>query len=305
MTGGLYTAGTYGGLYSEGRFALERAGIESAALDARVLLQHATRRSWADLFQNEDEIAAPGEIVSFNEMVARRSAHEPVALIVGAKEFWSLNFKVTPATLIPRPESEHLIERALELIAKVSSGRVLDLGTGTGCLLISFLKERPRMAGMGIDLSAQALEVARANAISHQVLKRCTFSQSDWLEKVAGEFDLVLANPPYLSQAELETAPPEVREFEPPLALSPGTDGLDAYRVIAPGLSRVLKPGGFAVLEFGAGQARSVRAILESAGLDSARIGRDLAGHERLISVRKPIATNGLAAAKKRLESAP
>ncbi len=247
----------------------------------------------------------PGEIVSFNEMIARRVAHEPVALIIGVKEFWSLEFKVTPATLIPRPESEHLVERALELIPKESTGCVLDLGTGTGCLLISFLKERPLMTGVGVDLSAEALEVAKSNAISHEVIQRCTFLRSDWTEEVAGEFELVLANPPYLTEEEFEAAPSEVREHEPKLALSPSTDGLDAYRAIAKGLSKVLKPGGFTVSELGIGQAQKVRALLLSEGLDSVRTGLDLAGHERLITARKPIATKDLGAAKKRLESAP
>jgi release factor glutamine methyltransferase len=305
MTGGLYTAGTYGGLYSEGRFALERAGLENAALDARVLLQHATRRTWAELFDDEAEIAAPGEIAAFNDMIARRIAHVPVAQIAGVKEFWSLEFKVTPATLIPRPESEHLIERALELVPKESCGRILDLGTGTGCLLISFLKERPHMAGVGVDLSIEALEVAKSNAISHEVFQRCTFVQSDWTEKVVGQFELVLANPPYLTEAEFEAAAPEVREHEPRLALSPGTDGLDAYRAIARALPEVLAPGGHAVLELGIGQAAPVKALLESQGLDSVRISRDLAGLDRVITARKPIATKGLGAAKKRLESAP
>jgi len=304
MTGGLYTAGTYGGLYSEGRFALERANIPNAGLDARVLMQHATRRSWAELFDAEDEIAAPGEIAQFNEMIARRIAREPVALITGVKEFWSLEFKVTPATLVPRPESEHLIERALELIPKDSKGYVLDLGTGTGCLLISLLKERPNMTGVGADISPEALEVAKSNAISHAVVQRCAFVQSDWTEKVVGEFELVLANPPYLTEEEFESAAPEVREHEPRIALTPGTDGLAAFRAIAKGLPSVLAPGGFAILEIGISQAQPVRALLESAGLDSIETGRDLAGYERVITARKPIASKGLAAAKKRLESA-
>ena len=305
MTGGLYTQGTYGGLYSEGRFALERANIPNAALDARVLLQYATRRTWAELFEDEAEIAAPGEITAFNEMIARRIAHEPVALITGSKEFWSLEFKVTSATLIPRPESEHLIERALDVIPKNSNGRVLDLGTGTGCLLISLLKERPNMNGVGVDISPEALEVAKSNAISHEVIQRCTFVQSDWIKKVVGEFELVLANPPYLTEEEFESAPSEVREHEPRIALTPGTDGLDGYRAISAALPKVLAPGGYAVLELGIGQAQSVRTFLESGGLDSVRTGLDLAGHERLILGRKPISSKGLAAAKKRLESAP
>ncbi|MFZ1991850.1 MAG: peptide chain release factor N(5)-glutamine methyltransferase, partial [Alphaproteobacteria bacterium] len=212
---------------------------------------------------------------------------------------------VTPATLIPRPESEHLIERALELIPKDSNGRVLDLGTGTGCLLISLLKERTNMTGVGVDLSIEALEVAKSNAISHAVIQRSTFVRSDWTEKAVGEFELVLANPPYLTEEEFESAAPEVRGHEPRLALTPGTDGLEAYRAIARALPKVLKPGGFAVLELGIGQARPVRGLLESQGFDSVRIGLDLAGRERMISCRKPIASKGLAAAKKRLESAP
>ena len=161
------------------------------------------------------------------------------------------------------------------------------------------------MTGVGVDISPEALEVAKSNAISHSVFQRCTFLQSDWTEKVVGQFELVLANPPYLTEEEFRSAASEVREHEPRLALTPGTDGLGAYEAITKGLLKVLAPGGFAVLELGIAQARPVRALLESQGLDSVRIGLDLAGRERLISCRKPIGSKGLAAAKKRLESAP
>ena len=304
MTGGLYTQATYGGLYSEGRFALERANIPNAALDARVLLQEATHRRWAKLFDDEDEIAAPGEINAFNEMIAKRIARTPVAYIAGHKEFWSLDFKVTAATLIPRPESEHIIERALKLVPKSASGRALDLGTGSGCLIISLLRERPGLAGLGVDLSSEALDVARINAMRLGVAGRCSFAVSDWASAVTGRFDIVIANPPYLSKAELAVAEPELREHEPALALCPGTDDLAAYRAIAEALPKVLTPGGWAVVEIGAGQAQAVAEILRSAGLDSIGISPDLAGLPRVVCARNPIDDKGLSAPKKRLESA-
>jgi release factor glutamine methyltransferase len=304
MTGGLYTAATYGGLYSEGRFALERAGIANAALDARVLLQKAIGRTWAKLFDDEDEIASPGEINAFQDMIDKRIAHMPVAYIVGHKEFWSLDFMVNSATLVPRPESEHIVERALQIVPKNAQGRILDLGTGSGCLIISLLMERSCLTGVGVDLSPQALDMARANAAHHGVEHRCTFVVSDWASTVEGRFDLVIANPPYLSADELAAADPEVRDHEPALALSPGTDGLEACRAIAVSLPNLLLPGGWAVLEIGAGQGDAVTALLESVGLDSIGIGLDLAGLPRIVSARNPSHNKGLTRSKKRLESA-
>jgi release factor glutamine methyltransferase len=304
MTGGLHTAGTYGGLFSEGRLALEQAGIPNAALDARVLLSHVTRKPWEWLFSEEDEIASPGEIAAFREAVGKRIRRVPVARIVAHKEFWSLDFELNDSTLIPRPESEHIIERALELMPRDAQGRMLDLGTGSGCLLIALLKERPQLTGIGLDRSFCALRMARRNAERHGVAQRAHFVQGDWTNPLCGLFDLVVANPPYLSEAELEAAEPEVRDHEPRRALCAGPEGLEAYEEITEGLARLLAPGAWAVLEISASQAEKVTALLKARGLDSIGLTPDLAGLPRVLSARKVKETKVLSSPKKRLESA-
>lgn len=251
---------------------LRAAGIESARADARILLEHAERNG-----------------LDFEVLVRRRVAHEPVAYITGHKEFWSLDFEVGPGVLIPRPETETLVEQALcELPDRKQPYRFLDLGTGSGCLLIALLKEFPNAIGVGIDGSAAALFWAEQNVMRHGLGHRCRFRKADWAE-VDGHFDLIMSNPPYISTADVAGLQPDVRDFEPEAALDGGQGGLTAYRAIAPILGRNLKANGIAVLEIGAGQHQFAGRIIEGQGLTIVRAKPDLGGILRCLVVRKPL----------------
>ena len=212
---------------------------------------------------------------------------EPLAYILGSREFWSLPIRVTADTLVPRPETETLVEAALAWVEERRVGeaetRILDLGTGSGCLLLAMLSELPRAWGMGVDLSASALAVARDNADTLELAHRACFAVGDWGSALGGEFDLVITNPPYIVDAELPALAPEIVRFEPRLALAGGADGLAAYREIAPQLRRLLAPGGAAFLEVGAGQAPPVAAMLTANGLQGVDIKTDLAGVGRCL----------------------
>jgi release factor glutamine methyltransferase len=248
---------------------LRAAGIESPGLEVRILWEHANK------------LAVP-----FDSLIARRVGREPIAYIVGHKEFWSLDFEVGPGALIPRPETEALVEQALrEMPDRDGSYRVLDLGTGTGCLLVAFLTEYPNATGMALDSSDAALGWARRNVARHRLEQRVQLVQGGW-EETDGAFDLIVANPPYIRTADLAGLPPDIRNFEPKAALDGGPDGLDAYRGIAPLLRDCLGPRGVALLEIGAGQHHMVREIIEVQGLIVSRIALDLAGIPRCVVVR-------------------
>ena len=203
-----------------------------------------------------------------------------MAQILGEREFWGRAFRVTPDVLDPRPETETLVEAAL---GGPPAGRLLDLGTGSGCLLVTLLAEWPEATGVGVDVSPAALAVARENAERHGVEERATFHRGDWCAGLEGRFDLIVSNPPYIADDELAQLAPEVREHEPRLALAGGPDGLDAYRRLAPELPRLLSPGGRVLLEVGAGQAAAVVTILDEAGLAVGGIRCDLGGHGRVV----------------------
>jgi release factor glutamine methyltransferase len=221
----------------------------------------------------------------FESFVCRRLAHEPVAYIVGHKEFWSLDFEVGAGALIPRPETETLIEHALrELPDRTHPYRILDLGTGSGCLLMSLLREFPNATSVGIDSSDAALSWAKRNVARHGLGERCELSNLDWAE-VDGHFDLIVSNPPYIPTADIAGLQPDVRDFEPKEALDGGPDGLAAYRAIAPVLKRNLRVHGLALLEIGAGQHQMVEKIMGTEGLPT-RTKPDLAGIPRCMVVR-------------------
>ena len=269
------------------RAAAERlsATSDTARLDAELLMAHVlgVSRSQLLLLQMRDE-AAP-HAAGFDRLVERRAAHEPVAHLVGVQEFFGLEFAVTPDTLIPRGDSETIVQAALDCAAQ--DARVLDMGTGSGALLLAFLHERPGARGVGIDASAAALAVASANGQRLGLAKRAQFVQANWLESGwehdLGRFDLVLCNPPYVeSDANLD---PDVREFEPATALFAGPEGLDDYRAIVPQLGKLLVPGGVAIFEIGAGQAEAVGAIASESGF-AAETRRDLADRPRALILR-------------------
>ena len=235
-----------------------------------------------------DRRLSDDEQARITDLLARRAAHEPVALITGMKEFWSLPFQVTSATLVPRPDSETLIEAVLEHCSdRQRPWRVLDLGCGSGCLLLSVLNELPNASGLGIDASDAALRVASANAVALGLADRAAFSWGDWGAGIAERFDLILSNPPYITKDDWENLDDDVRLFEPRTALVGGLDGLNPYRVIASQLGDLLAPGGMFFGEVGAGQAVEVSEILIEAGLIVAGLRRDLAGIERCLLATK------------------
>jgi len=270
-------------MLAEATVRLREAGIASPRLEARLLLTH-----------------AEGASDRFEALLARRLAREPLAYITGAKEFWSLEFAVGPGVLVPRPESETLVEAALRDFAERTAPlRVLDLGTGSGCLLLSFLSERPNATGVGIDASHRALSWAAENAERLGLADRTAFRTGDWADGVNDLFTVMFVNPPYVREDELDVLEPEVARAEPRIALAGGEDGLAAYRAFVPELGARLTPNGLAFLEIGAGQAPGVRAILEAAGMEVARIVPDLAGIPRCV-----VARGGVGGSKKELERA-
>jgi release factor glutamine methyltransferase len=264
-----------------GAARLAAAGIDGARREARVLLAHALSVQPAEL--------APAAVVptgDFDALVTRRAAHEPLALILGHREFWSLDFAVSPDTLVPRADSETLIEAALAAFpTRGEVRRVLDLGTGTGCLLLAALHEFPVAFGVGVDRGEAVTTLARRNALLLGLAGRAVFVCADWAGSLAGRFDLVLCNPPYVRASEIASLMPEVALHEPASALSGGVDGLDAYRAIIPSLAAVLSEDGVAILELGQGQAADVTRIAAAEGFAVA-LRADLAGIDRAIVLR-------------------
>jgi release factor glutamine methyltransferase len=267
---------------------LRAAQVAEADLDARVLLAYVLGLDTAQLLAAPERPVDPAAQARFARALERRAQGEPVARILGAKEFWSRPFGVSRDVLVPRPETETLVEAALD--AKRDGGaplRLLDLGTGSGALLGALLLERPNARGIGVDRNSAALAVARANLEALGVGPRASFVCGEWAAALSGTFDLIIANPPYVRSGDVAILPTEVREHDPLLALDGGTDGLAAYRDIVPALARLLAPDGVAVLELGAGQEPQVAALARSAHLvvnEPAR--RDLSGMPRALVVR-------------------
>lgn len=258
---------------------LRVAGVEDAPRDARRLLAHALGIAPDRLTLHlADDLTGP-QAAAFEAAIAARAARQPVSQITGARLFWGRSFRVTRDTLDPRPETETLVAAALEQ----PFARVLDLGTGTGCILLTLLAERPEATGLGVDLSDAALAVARDNAARLGVADRAALWRSDWFSQVAGVFDLIVSNPPYIAAAEMATLAPEVRDWEPHPALTPGGDGLDAYRAIASGAVAHLVPGGRIVVEIGPTQAGAVTGLFRAAGLHDVRVWHDLDGRNRCV----------------------
>ncbi|MCU0894815.1 MAG: peptide chain release factor N(5)-glutamine methyltransferase [Rhodospirillales bacterium] len=281
---------TVGELLRRATRTLQAGGIDLPALEARLLVGYALALSREALLAEPGRPVGVGEAQAVESLVARRREHEPLAYILGEREFWSLPFRVGPEVLIPRPDSETLVETALGRLGGSADQpvRILDLGTGSGCLLLALLSERASAVGVGVDRSEPAVALARANAARLGVGARSAFVCADWGAAFAdGRFDLIVANPPYVDAEGLARLEPTVRRFEPEGALSGGVDGLDAYRALAPQLSRLLSPAGFAVVEIGAGQRHPVAGVLAGAGLEVAAVGRDLAGHERCLVLRR------------------
>jgi release factor glutamine methyltransferase len=259
---------------------LQTAGIERAGRDLRLLLAFAIGIPPDRLTLVLDDPLSDAAAVRFEAAVQARVSRQPVSQIVGGRQFWGRWFRVTPDVLDPRPETETLIAAALD----GTFSRVLDLGTGSGAILITLLAERRLATGTGVDLSEKALSVAAANAASLAVADRAIFLQSDWLRAVSGTFDLVVSNPPYIAEAEMPGLAPEVLQWEPRLALTPGGDGLAAYRSILRDIRLVLTPPGRVLLETGAGQGDAVAALCRAAGLRAVTVLQDIDGRDRVVS---------------------
>jgi release factor glutamine methyltransferase len=267
---------------------LAEAGIEEARGEAWLLLAAATGRERAALVAGPGDALDPVARARLDEMLARRLDREPMAHILGEKEFWSLPLVVGPGVLIPRPETESVVEAALDAVAdRQAKLRVLDLGTGSGCLLLALLSELPNATGVGVDASEDALAVAKANARRLGLAQRASVAVGDWGCGLDGPFDLIVSNPPYICATDWAGLQPEIRDFEPPAALLAGPDGLDAYRALAPESLRLLATDGSLALEIGFGQADAVTAILAAHGLDVDERRRDLAGIERCLVARR------------------
>lgn len=259
---------------------LTEAGIPDAARDARLLMRWACGLDGAALAAAMEEVLSEQEAGAFTAGLERRAAREPLSHITGNRLFWDRHFRVTPDVLDPRPETECLVADALH---RGPYRRVLDIGVGAGCILLTLLSEWPDATGVGTDISSAALAVAAQNAASLGVSDRAALVQTDWTDDVSGRFDLIVSNPPYVSEAEMRGLAPEVRDHEPALALSPGGDGLDAYRAIAPRLLGLLTPGGTVMVEIGPTQSEQVAAILAAAGLNVLMIIPDLDQRARVV----------------------
>ena len=278
--------------YLEVTQLFQNAGIETAALDARLLICHVMGLDHAGFIKAESQPLSGPEARTLADLAGRRKAYEPVARIIGETEFWSLPFRISPAVLDPRPDTETLVVTALE----VSQGRadqplrLLDLGTGSGCVLLSLLTERERAGGLGVDQSAEALAIASDNAARLGLSARATFLKSDWFEKVHDTFDIIVSNPPYIAAGDIAHLAPDVKDYDPLTALTSGPDGLEAYRAIIAAAGPFLAPNGWLLFECGDGQAAALSGLLQSAAFASCgqqvMIRQDLAGIQRVVGIQ-------------------
>jgi len=275
---------TIGHLVKEAARQLAAAGIEAPLREARLLLGHAADLPPATIMAWPERSVPAAAVRRFEDFLKRRTAHEPVSRLLGRREFWSLDFQVTAETLDPRPDTETLIEAVLaQLPDRTAPYRLLDLGTGTGCILAALLSELPGASGLGIDRSPAAARIAAANTRRLGFSDRAAFLVGDWAKAIDGRFDIIVSNPPYIATAEIDGLAPEVNQHDPHLALDGGADGLDAYRSLAPVVARLLSPGGIAAVEIGQGQADGVARLFVEADLGMVERRRDLSGIERVV----------------------
>ncbi|MCA8869011.1 MAG: peptide chain release factor N(5)-glutamine methyltransferase [Rhodobacteraceae bacterium] len=263
---------------------LTAAGIDSATIDARRLVAHALAIAPDRLSLVAGDAIMPAALGILDAAIAARVDRQPVSQIIGRRMFWGRDFKVTPAVLDPRPETEVLIGAAL---AQPYS-RLLDLGTGSGCILLTLLAENPGASGTGTDINEDALKIAGENRAALQLEGRAELSPSDWFQNVTGRYDLIVSNPPYIALGEMATLAPEVLKWEPMAALTPGESGLEAYEIIAANVVNFLNPGGRVLLEVGPTQAPAVAALFRARGLENDVIHSDMDGRDRAVEIRLP-----------------
>lgn len=267
---------------------LRQARIESARLDARVLLGYVLGIDGMTLFVHPERPIAADEMTRFEAILRRRERREPVSHIIGQREFWSLPFHVTANTLDPRPDTETLVETILDAVPERNAPlRLLDFGTGSGCILLALLSELPNAQGLGIDISQAALAVARGNAEALGLAERVEFQEGNWGQGLEGYFDIIVSNPPYIPENDIDGLEPEVSHYEPRTALNGGADGLDCYRILIPDCWRLLADKGRLAFEVGQGQAQAVQTMLIASEFNSIEIRHDLAGIARCVSTQR------------------
>ncbi|WMT74754.1 peptide chain release factor N(5)-glutamine methyltransferase [Bradyrhizobium sp. Ash2021] len=267
-------------------------GIDSAELDARMLVGAVLGLDLTGMITAADRLLDCGEALRLEDFTRRRLAGEPVARILGHKEFWGLPLQLSRATLVPRPDTETVVELALEMLRNDGALhrplRIADLGTGSGAILLALLSELPQAHGFGTDISAEALQTAGANAARARLADRATFVACDYATGLSGPFDLIVSNPPYIRAADIAGLAAEVRDYDPRAALDGGADGLDAYRALIPQAAGLLAPGGALVVEAGQGQSGPIQGLMTAAGLAPAGAPKaDLAGIQRAVAGRK------------------
>lgn len=274
-------------VWTDVRRRLEAAGIDTPVIDARLLLEAGANVSRLDIITDPRRALSEEQVTAVNVLAARRETREPISHILGTKGFWTYQFEVNADVLTPRPETELLVKLALDALPSDSGARVLDLGVGSGAILLSILAEREKVTGVGVDASEAALQVARANARKLGVDARVELQTGDWCQGLSGQFEVVLSNPPYIPSGDIAGLAPEVSRYEPHLALDGGADGLDAYRTIIAALPSLLTATGMFALEVGIGQAEAVRAMALAEGFEVAEPHLDIGGVHRVISGKR------------------
>jgi release factor glutamine methyltransferase len=280
---------TRGALLGEARAALKAAGVDGGDSDARILTAAALGISASQLITRPDEPVADGDCLRLRNWIARRGAGEPVARLTGTREFWGLPFILSTETLVPRPDTETLVEAVVEARPDRNARlRILDLGTGSGCILLALLSEYWEATGLGVDLSADAVATARLNAERLEFAERAFIQQGSWDDGISERFDIVVSNPPYIPSTDIGDLEIEVRDHDPALALDGGADGLEAYRELARRLPQRLVPGGIAAIELGVGQEDAVGALMAASGF-SVAVRHDLAGVARVLLLSRSL----------------
>ena len=272
---------------------LKDAGIDQPSIDARLMLEVAAGVTRTEIVTDPYRELTDEQIATLNDYLERRARREPVSHIIGRKGFWKILLQVNKNVLTPRPETEVIVDEVLKAFPENMAFSMLDLGVGSGTILLAVLAERPAAKGLGIDASSEALAVARENAANLDLNNRAALLHGDWTRGLGdASFDLVVSNPPYIPTAVIDTLEPEVRDHEPRLALDGGADGLDAYRELAPEILRVLKPGGMFAVEIGYDQSKDVEALFRAAGAQEVRTVKDLSTHDRVVlGVKNPLET--------------
>ncbi len=263
--------------------AFKAAGIETPALDARILLAAVAGLKPTAMALSGEQVLTTPQADQLATFKAARLTHKPISKILGKRAFWKKEFIVNAHVLDPRADSEALIEQALQRLPDGQPMDILDLGTGSGCLLLSLMAERPMLKGIGADISPDALKVAHDNHLALGIGTRAAFVESDWFSRIEGRFDMIIANPPYISDAEMRTLDEAVAAHDPYLALHGGTDGLDAYRAIMQQIADFLHPSGWLIFEIGAQQSAAVLGLMAAAGLGKTSVHQDLAGRDRVV----------------------